>query len=142
VRASWFILLTVLLWGIAPVFDKLGVAKVRPEVATAIRSFTVLVCIAGYLAASGLARQVFSVDLRSAVMIAAGGIVAGLLAQVTYFYAMKAEQASWVVPMASSYPVVTLLVAVALLGERLSPAKVIGTLMVVAGLYIIQLGRR
>jgi drug/metabolite transporter (DMT)-like permease len=47
-----------------------------------------------------------------------------------------------VVPMASSYPMVTLLVAVALLGERLSPAKVIGTLMVVAGLYIIQLGRR
>lgn len=141
-RASGFVLLTVLLWGIAPVFDKLGVAKVRPEVATAIRSFTVLVCIAGYLVVSGLARQVISVDLRSVALIAAGGIVAGLLAQVTYFYAMKAEQASWVVPMASSYPVVTLLVAVVLLGEKLNLAKAVGTLMVVAGLYIIQLGRR
>lgn len=141
-RTTTFVLLTVLLWGIAPVFDKLGVARARPEVATGVRSLTVLVGISAYLFATGLFRQAANLDARSLICIAAGGVTAGLLAQVTYFYAMKAEEASWVVPMASSYPVVTLVMGILLLGERLNLAKVLGTLMVVVGLYVIQLGRR
>ncbi|MGQ9526037.1 MAG: EamA family transporter [Armatimonadota bacterium] len=141
-RATTFVFLTVVLWGIAPIFDKLGIARVRPEVATAIRSLTVFVGISCYLLAGGLFRQIASLDLSSLLCIAVGGVAAGLLAQVTYFYAMKAAEASRVVPMASSYPVVTLVLGILLLGEKLNVPKVLGTLMVVGGLYVIQLGRR
>lgn len=140
-RSIVLVLVTMLLWGVAPVFDKLGVVRVRPEVATFLRSLTVLACVSAYLLASGGYHQLKFVDLRSVGLIAAGGITAGLLAQVAYFHAIRISEASWVVPMAASYPLVTLVLGVVALGEGLNARKCVGALMIVAGLLVMQLGK-
>ena len=60
--------------------------------------------------------------------------VGGLL-----FLALALERgaASLVVPFSAGYPLVTVLLAVVILGERVTPSRVIGLLLVVVGLLLL-----
>ena len=68
----------------------------------------------------------------------AAGLVAGGLAHWTYYVALKSGEASQVVPVAAAYPLVTFVCSLIFLGESLSLAKGIGTLLVVLGIVLIQ----
>jgi len=68
------------------------------------------------------------------------GFLSGILAVtglVSLFVALSRAEVIRVVPVTSAYPVVTLLLSAAILHERLSPTRVLGTLLVVAGVALI-----
>ena len=132
--------LTVLFWGIAPIFDKLGVARTDPLLAVGTRSFTVSLAILGTLALSGRLPRLATVDGRSVLLLAAGGLSASFLAHFTFLNALKLGEASRLVPVTSAFPAITVILAALLLGEKLTWAKGGGVILVVLGILLIRRG--
>ena len=64
--------------------------------------------------------------------------MAGGLAHWTYYVALKSGEASQVVPVAATYPLVAFVFSLILVGESLSSAKGIGALLIVIGIVLIQ----
>ncbi|MDI6870901.1 MAG: EamA family transporter [Bacillota bacterium] len=132
-------IVTAVLWGLAPIVEKLGLAKVEPVTAMSLRSFTISLILLAFLGFSGQLPRLAQADTRSLLFIMAGGVIAGLLAQWTYFLALKQGLASAVVPVIGAYPLVTMLLAALLLGEPVTLLKAAGALLVVAGVVLIKL---
>jgi bacterial/archaeal transporter family protein len=59
-------------------------------------------------------------------------------ALVLFFYALTQGEASTVVPMSSAYPLVTLVGAALFLSEQITIARVVGAILVVAGVIVIS----
>lgn len=133
-----FAVLAMLLWGIAPIFGKLGLVELSPFTGLAIRSFI----ISGLLLVYGLLAGKFSgineVDINSLLYIATEGIFASLLGHLAYFYALKFGTASRVVPFVAAYPLVTVLAAIIFLKEGFSWENLIGALLIIIGIFIIK----
>lgn len=64
-------------------------------------------------------------------LLASGGLI-------LLFVALDRGQASVVVPVSSIYPVVTLIASAAFLSESVTVPKVVGTVLVVAGVTLIS----
>lgn len=130
--------LAMICWGIAPVFSKLGLVKVDPFVALAVRSFSVT----AILFVSGLLMGKFSgldfSDRKSYLFIVMEGILAALLGQLAYYYAQKLGDISRVTPIVAAFPVITVILAIALLGEKFTWSKLVGTVLIVAGIIVIK----
>ena len=69
-------------------------------------------------------------------------VVNPVLGQLALFKALKFGEASRVVPIAASYPLVTVILAALFLGEKLTVPKVAGVLCIVVGIGLVSgLGR-
>ena len=134
----WFAILTVLCWGSAPIFEKVGIAKMSPLVAVTVRSVIISLILVMAVLFSGEASAISKIDSRSLVYIAIGGILAGLLGQTFYFYALKSGESSRVVPIAGTYPLVAAILGITLLGETLTLHKTIGVILIVGGILLVK----
>lgn len=140
VRSAFFwALVTALFWGAAPLVEKLGVTRVEPLVATTLRSFTVSLVLLVFLGLSGQLPKLGAVDPRGLAFVAGGALLAGLLGQLTYFLALRRGLPATVVPVVGAYPLVTVLLASLLLGERITLVKALGALLIVGGVVLIRL---
>src|SRR5215208_6869986 len=124
----------LLMFGFAGVLQKL--ATNRLSAATAFAMFA-----AGFIPASVLicALKPWPPNLEHAPLVWAlvGGLFNGLGVLATLAAYRKGGKASVVTPLAALYPVVTVLVAVALLGEKLTVAQIAGiALAIVGGLFL------
>jgi transporter family protein len=133
-----FAFLAMLCWGIGPLFAKTGLVSLEPFSALTIRSVsvTVILLITGIL--TGEMAALSHVDLRSASFIIGEGIFAAYLGQMAYFYALKIGEVSVITPIAAAFPIVTLILAVILLGENFSVQKLVGAALIVAGVITIN----
>jgi transporter family protein len=64
--------------------------------------------------------------------------VCAAAALILFFYALTKGDVSVVVPVSSAYPVVTLIGSAIFLSESITPPKVIGTALVIAGVIVIS----
>ncbi|MFZ5631230.1 MAG: EamA family transporter [Bacillota bacterium] len=131
-------ILAMVCWGVAPIFSKLGLVKVDPFMALTVRSFsvTVILFFSGLMLGklNGLAMG----DKKSYLFIILEGILAALLGQLAYYYAQKLGDISRVAPIVAAFPVVTVILAVAILGEKFTWSKLIGTLLIISGIIVIK----
>jgi transporter family protein len=74
---------------------------------------------------------------RGAAFAAASGVLAAC-ALIMLFLALDAGEVSRVVPITSSYPVVTVLLAAALLAERVTARRLGATVLVVLGVMLLS----
>ena len=134
-----FALITALLWGIAPIFEKIGIAGgIAPYLGVVIRSISVaFIGLAGLLL-MGKASELSSIDLRSAAFLVAGGLFAGFFGEYTYYSALKTGDASMVVPVAAAYPLVTLIISVLFFHEAFTLSKAAGIVLVVGGVVLLR----
>ncbi|MGM0365628.1 MAG: EamA family transporter [Actinomycetota bacterium] len=132
-------LITMLFWGIAPVFGKLGLAKISPYLALAIRSFVISIILLIIVLVRGDIKELASVNLRSASFIAMEGIFASLIGHFAYYYALRLGETSRVVPIASAFPVITVIVSVIFFAEKISIAKGAGIALIVAGILLLRM---
>jgi drug/metabolite transporter (DMT)-like permease len=51
---------------------------------------------------------------------------------------LSGQKGGFCVPITATYPLVTALFAVLFLGEPLSPSRVLGALLIVAGVYFVR----
>ncbi|MDI7259597.1 MAG: EamA family transporter [Thermodesulfobacteriota bacterium] len=129
---------TALLWGSTPILEKIGLAKVDPLVGVTIRSAIVTAGLLILTFVLGKGKELISLDGKSILLFGASGMMAGLLGMWTYYMALKMEATSKIVPIAACYPLVTALLSVLILNEGVSLSRVIGTALIVSGIWLVK----
>lgn len=138
-RSFLFAALAALIWGFAPVLEKIGLnGRIEPFTGVVIRTIPIAVLAVAGLLLTGRASEVASVDLKSAFFVAAGGVVAGLVGQIAFYTALKTGEASVVVPVAATYPLVAFIVSIVFLGEAVTLHKIIGIALVLGGVTLLR----
>jgi transporter family protein len=132
-----YALLAALLWGSAPVLEKLGLVKISPLAGLAIRTITITILLVVIAFFTDLTKEIVSVDSKSLFFLVVSGIIAGLLGMWSYFKALKCWEASRVVPIVGAYPLFAFLFALLFLGEKLTLQKALGVLLVVSGVFLL-----
>lgn len=131
--------LTMLCWGSAAIFDKLGMRGVaNPVVALLVRLGVATLLAFVYAAVTGAFRDLKAVPASNLWALAAGAVLASALGQAFYFLAIKHADASRVVPFTASYPAIALVLGVIVLHEPVTLPKVAGTVLVLAGLMLLS----
>ncbi|MBM4347326.1 MAG: hypothetical protein FJ107_04260, partial [Deltaproteobacteria bacterium] len=131
------LIITALLWGSTPILEKMGLVKVDPLVGVTIRSTIVTAGLLILTFILGKGRALLSLDGKSILLFGASGMMAGLLGMWTYYMALKMEATSKIVPIAACYPLVTALLSVLILNEGLNASRVIGTALIVSGIWLV-----
>jgi uncharacterized membrane protein len=130
-------LVTVVLWGLIPIFDKLALSQfsASPLVGIAIRSVGVAVLALPIAAAFGNgAAAVKAMPPLAIALFVASGITSLLLSQYSYYALLQRADVSKVFPfLFSAAPVVTLLIGVFAMGETMTMKQILGVLLVVGG---------
>jgi bacterial/archaeal transporter family protein len=135
---AFLLVVTAVLWGAVPIIEKIGLARVDPLVAVTVRSFIVTVSLLTITFLAGKGNELMDMDRRSLFLFGASGIMSGVLAMWTYFAALKMEATSKIVPIAATYPLVTTLLGILILGEGLTFARIIGTALIVSGIWLVK----
>ncbi|MBI4833697.1 MAG: EamA family transporter [Planctomycetes bacterium] len=140
-RAIIFIIIAIFGWGIAAVFDKMALKTGDSFSGLTIRAAVVFVTMALLAVFSGKSQSIITLvrsDMRSTLYFAASGILAGFIAMVAYYAALRLAPSSQVVPISSAYPLVTALFAMFLLKETVSVQQWLGILLIMIGIYLVQ----
>lgn len=138
-KAYLLSMLTALIWGIAPIFEKIGLSgKIDPYVAVVVRTIPIVLMSFIGLIVMGKVGSLGQLASKDVLFITIGGLLAGFLGQLTFYSAIKAGQASMIVPIAATYPLVAMIVAVLFLGEPVTWQKATGVVMVISGVIILS----
>lgn len=131
---------TACIWGIVPILEKLGLQKIEPLVGLFYRCLGIL-CGFVFLAFFMLRpSQIKSADVRSAAFLIAGGFLASFLGQICFYRSLKIGEISKVLPLSASYPLITFILGVAVLGESMNITKVTGAVLITIGIWVLKAG--
>ena len=130
--------LAMLCWGLAPIFGKLGLSSAPPLAALTIRSLVISAILLVIAAGTGQWKAMLQVPFREASFLALEGICAALLGQLAYYHALKLGEVSQVAPIVAAFPFVSILLAIALLGEQISGAKILAAALISAGIVLLR----
>lgn len=138
-KAYYFALMTALIWGIVPIMEKLGLARIAPIAGILVRSCGVIIG-AVILTMFNLPalKMALSADPRTIVLLGLGGFMASILGQIFFYNALKIGEASKLVPIAGTYPLFAFLLGVLFLGESFTLAKAGGVAFVILGLILLR----
>lgn len=134
-----FALLTAFLFGLAPIFGKLGLEGVNPALALCVRSFIISGIMLGWLILNRDVSPLVNVSMTGWALIALEGIFAALLGQLFYYYALKSGEPSVVVPLISIFPLFTFIIAIIFLEDKISLSKVGGIFCIVFGVILLRI---
>ena len=132
------LIITTLLWGSTPILEKMGLTKVDPLIGVTIRSAIVTAGLFLLTFLLGKGRALMELDGKSIFLFGASGMMAGLLGMWTYYGALKIGATSKIVPIAACYPLVTALLSVLILKEGVTLHRVIGTALIVSGVWLVK----
>jgi len=132
------LIITALLWGITPIIEKIGLAKIDPLVGVTLRSTIVTIALLALTFLLGKGKALIQLDGKSILIFGASGMMAGLLGMWTYYTALKMEATSKIVPIAACYPLVTAFLSVLILKEGVTLSRVIGTTLIVTGIWLVK----
>jgi len=139
-NAFYFALMTAVVWGIVPILEKMGVTRiVAPLAGIIIRSYGVII---GMCVLAIFSKDAFRIALKAnpptIFLLALSGFMASILGQIFFYNALKVGEASKVVPIAGTYPLVSFLLGIIFLGESLTAAKAGGVIFVILGLFLLR----
>ena len=118
--------------GLTAVLARAGIRTTDSTVATAVRTPVVLAGAWLMVLIVGSHRQLGQIDVRSLLLLVASGLATGA-SWLCYFKALQLGDASKVAPIDKLSTVMTVLLALILLGERLSLVGWIGVVLICAG---------
>jgi len=137
-----FAFLALVGFGSGAICDKLALRGLTASGAVVARSLMTAIIFAGYGAFAGQFRRIGAASAVPLAWLVAGVVVNPVLGQLALFKALKFGEASRVVPIAASYPLITVILAALFLGEKLTAPKVAGVLCIVVGIGLVTgLGR-
>lgn len=132
------LIVTAVLWGSTPVLEKIGLGKTDPLTGVTIRSIAVTLALVIYVLLAGKMRALLQTDFKTVAIFSITGLMAGALAMITYFFALKKGATSQIVPIAAAYPLVSAILSVIILGEHISVLRLVGTVFIIAGIWLVQ----
>ena len=134
----FLLIATALLWGTTPIIEKIGLTKVDPLIGVTIRSTIVTAGLLILTFLLGKGKALIESDGKSILIFGASGVMAGILGMWTYYAVLKIGATSKVVPIAASYPLVTVLLSALILKEGITLERVIGTALIVSGIWFVK----
>lgn len=138
-KPFYFAILAALTWGMAPIVEKTGLANTAPLPGIIIRSLGVFIgAVILVIFNNGLLKSVFKADLKSAVFLVMGGVIASIMGQIFFYNALKHGEASKMVPIAGTYPLVSFLLGLMFFGETFTIVKGLGMVFVILGVFLLR----
>ena len=137
--AFYWAILTACVWGVAPLFEKIGIANTTPLAGIFLRSTGVVIGMVIFaIFRFDIVRQAFSIKPISALCIITGGILASIVGQIFFYHALKFGEASKVVPIAAIYPLVAFILGVLFLKESVTFVKISGLSFILVGIILLK----
>ncbi len=118
------------------ILAKIGIRKVDSTVATALRTVVVLVFAWLVVFIVGSQGQVGSLSAKTWTFLILSGLATGA-SWLFYFKALQLGDVNKVTPVDKSSVVLTMLLAVILLGEPLTTTKALGLVLIAIGTYLM-----
>ncbi len=131
--------IAAVLWGFVPILDKTAlIGNVSPYLANLIRSLGALIFLSiVVLVLRDFDLEVF--DAKRVSLLMTAGAIAGGLAMVIYYMALKSIGASKAVPITSIYPLFTVIFSAIILRESFDFVRVLlGTALIVIGIVLVS----
>jgi|Deesub1362B_J571_1020462.scaffolds.fasta_scaffold00391_21 uncharacterized membrane protein len=140
-KGEFLALLAALLWAISAIFDKVAITNNTVPIpqANLIRSFGGFI----FLLLIILTMRDFdfsAFDSRRISLLLIAGSIAGGIAMIIFYFALRQIGAARTVPLSSIYPLFTVLFAALFLGESISLRTVAGTVLIVLGVIFVVEG--
>ncbi|RLG71812.1 MAG: hypothetical protein DRO11_03640 [Methanobacteriota archaeon] len=132
-----FALLSAVCWAVSAAFYRVGLRGVNPYLANTARSICASLLLATYFLFPGKIAKLFVLPTETLFWIILSGLVGLGLGDTLYLFSLKLIGVSKTVPISSTYPLFSLLPAILFLGENVSANLVLGTCLVVLGLYMV-----
>lgn len=136
-----FALLSAVSASLVSVLGKVGLNSLDANTATAVRSIIMAIFLVLIVAAQGNLSQISVViaDKKALTFIALSG-VAGALSWLFYFWALKFGKVSQVAPIDKLSVVIATIIAVTLLGEKISFLAGAGVALIALGAILVAVG--
>ena len=140
----WIAIFGMICWGIAPIFAKIGLSNINPLPGLIIRTFISFFLVLGFMGFRGLIgydkilNQILEIPMQTWFLIAIEALLATLVGDLAYYAAIKKGNVSVVTVIMSSSPLVTMLVSTIFLREELTITKIMGVMLVIAGIMFIM----
>jgi DME family drug/metabolite transporter len=125
-------------WAVAPILYRKALLKTNPVSANIVRCVSNAAVLMLVLLATGNGAVLASLPLEAMVLVVASGLVGLGLGDTLYMLGLKSVGVSKAVPLASTYPLFSLLWAVLLLGEPLALPAVLGALVILCGIWLLS----
>lgn len=139
-NAFLWALLTAVIWGIAPILEKIGLhGRIDPTHGVIIRNLgVVLGLLLWFLFKMPPSQVLVGVETHTIFFLALGGFLASFVGQMAFYQSLKTGEVSRVVPVAGAYPLIAFLLSLMILGERLTLSKAIGVILIVLGTSLLK----
>ena len=134
----WFILAfgSSVFAALTSILAKIGIDGVNSNLATAIRTFIVLLMSWGMVFLTNAHSEIDAISKRSWVFLILSGLATGA-SWLCYYKALQIGDASKVVPIDKLSVVITLILAFVFLHEKFTPKSLIGCILIAVGTIIM-----
>ena len=138
-KPFYFAILAAIVWGIAPIMEKIGLKNIEPLSGVMVRSLGVVIgAIVLCIFNSNAFKMTFKADPKTILFLFLGGIIASILGQIFFYNAIKQGEVSKMVPIAATYPLVSFLFGLIFLGETFTLSKGFGMALVLLGVFLLR----
>ncbi len=120
------------------ILAKIGIEGVNSNLATAIRTFVVLLMAWGMVFLTHSQGGIASIEKRSWIFLILSGLATGA-SWLCYYKALQMGEASKVVPIDKMSTVLTLILAFVFLHEQFTVKSLIGSILLAAGTLVMVL---
>lgn len=135
----FYALFGVLCLGLAPLFGKIALDSVNPLTAFALRTVIAALLSIIWLGYTKQYPELHRLPLSAWIIITIEAILAAILGDMAYFYALETGSLHEVSVVMSCSPLVTIVFSHFFLKEMISKRQLIGAMLIISGLVIISL---
>lgn len=136
----WFVLAlgSSVFAALTSILAKIGIDGVNSNLATAIRTFVVLLMSWGMVFLTNSQQGIGEISKRSWVFLILSGLATGA-SWLCYYKALQIGEASKVVPIDKLSVVITMILAALILHEQFTPKSIAGCVLIGAGTLLMVL---
>ena len=136
----WFILAIAssVFAALTSILAKIGIDGVNSNLATAIRTFVVLIMSWGMVFLTNSQNGIAEISRRSWIFLVLSGFATGA-SWLCYYKALQLGDASKVVPIDKLSVVITMILAALILHEQFTAKSIIGCILISAGTLLMVL---
>ena len=136
----WFLfaLASSIFAALTSILAKIGIENVNSNLATAIRTFVVLLMSWGMVFITNTQGGIVEISKRSWIFLILSGLATGA-SWLCYYKALQIGEASKVVPIDKLSIVITMVLAAVILHEQFTPKSILGCILIGAGTLLMVL---
>ena len=136
----WFVfaILSSVFAALTSILAKIGIDGVNSNLATAIRTLVVLVMAWGMVFITNTQAGIMEISKKSWLFLILSGLATGA-SWLCYYRALQMGNASKVVPIDKLSVVITLIMAIVFLHEKVTPKSIVGCVLIGIGTLLMVL---